>query len=218
MCLPSPEVDTSYQDWSMDQAEQARADEEARQAQIEAGLADIGAVFEGGTVGGVTYGGVQPYLDQREQAQKDYYLPQLQDQATNATKDLTYALQDAGLLTSTTAGERQADLGEQYALQEGNILAQIASDISGQETLLNQNRSSIEASLRASGDATAATNQALSSTQSFYNDMPELDPLAQLFAGITAGIGAASNGYQTGQVRAASTPQPLTTSYGRNVG
>ncbi len=232
MCFdpPAPEVDTSYTDWQKEQNDAARAEEEARQAEINSGLSQVEAIFEGGTytplnptdattpVQPVTYGGMQPYLDQREQAQMDFYMPQLDQQFQDTTRDLTFALNDAGLLTSSVAGDRQADLTEGYALEEGKILADIASDIAGQTTMMNQQRSSIENSLRASGDQTAAIDQSLASMDSFAQDAPTLDPLAPLFTSILQGIGAGYQGYQTGSTVRSTRPQPLTTSYGRNVG
>ncbi len=232
MCLPQPEVDDSYLTYQEEQNQIARDEEAARQAEIQSGLDQIAVMFEGGsyiplvptdapkgtTATEQVYGGMDDYLNQREEAQLDFYMPQLQDQFSNTTRDLTFALNDAGLLTSTTAGERQADLTESYALEEGRILADIASDIAGQQTMMNQQRSSIENALRASGDQSAAIDQSLAAMDAFAADQPTLDPLAPLFSSVLQGIGAGYQGYQTGSTVRSTRPAPLNTSYGRNVG
>lgn len=229
MCLPQPEVNDDYLQYQEEQAQAARDEEAKRQAEIQTGLDEIALIFEGGTAvpltqpgdgpaEPVTYGGIQPYLDQRERAMKDFYMPQLQDQFSNTTRDLTFALNDAGLLTSTVAGDRQADLTEAYAMEEGKILADIASDIAGQTSMINQQRASIENALRASGDQSAAIDQSLTALDTFASDAPTLDPLAPLFTSILQGIGAGYQGYQTGSTIASTRPAPLgSTSYGRNV-
>ena len=245
MCFGSPEIDTSYQDYEIAESERAREEEDQRQADIDAGMREIAAIFEGGSIVNTespdydgfysssnqylegegdqvpmtTYEGMQPILDQREQAQMDYYLPQLEDQKVSAEEDLVFALARAGLLDSTTAGERQADLSQEYALREGSLLADIASDIANEEAKMNNERASIEAGLQSTGDATQATNQALASYGTFAADQPTLDPLGDLFFGITEGIGAAKNAEEVANVQRISAPSPLSTSNaGRTVG
>jgi hypothetical protein len=204
----SPDVDTSYQDFSRQEAERTRAEEAARQARIREGMAGIERVFSG----------TQPILDQRRKAMEDFYLPQLDKKRDDGMRELTFALSRAGLLNSDTAGRRQATLGEDYSLEKAGILSDIDADVAGAKTGLNQQRASIEASLRSSGDATAATNQALSTTTTFRDDAPELNPLGDLFYGIAAGIGAQKQGEAVGKVRRTATPSPLNAGSGRNVG
>ena len=213
MCGKKPKVDTSYQDFARQQAEQARAEENARQARINDGLAQVRAVFEGGAGSG----GMQPLLAAREEALRGFYLPQLDQKRDKAAEDLTFALSRAGLLNSSSAGEKQADLGEAYSLEKAGVLGDIASDIAGTRTAMNQNRASIEAGLRASGDATAASNQALAAADTFRADSPKLSPLGDIFYGTAAGIGAARQGYDTGAVRRMMAPSPLRAGSGRNV-
>lgn len=216
MCL-NPKIDTSYQDFQIAEAERARAEEAARQARVKEGMANVAAVFDGGKIGETSYQGVQPLLSQYEGAARDYYLPQLDTQVGKARDDMTYALARAGLTNSSMAGTAQADLLDQVSQQRGSILSKIASDVAGQRTALNQNRLSVEAALRSTGDQTAATDQALAALTTFRADTPELNPLGNLFAGISAGIGAAQTGYQVGQIRRSVTPTALSYNAGRNV-
>lgn len=222
MCFGKPDIDTSYQDHAIEEAERARAEEEARQARVARGMGHIRSVFEGGshTDGDgntSTYEGFEPMLAQREEAQRNYYLPQLDRERERAQDNLTYSLARAGLLTSTTAGERQGELSEQYGLRRGQVLADIASDLAGTRQNINQQRAGIESALRASGDASAAANQALSTAVTFRNDMPTLSPIGNVFYGVSEGIGAANRAAEVDRIRRMSTPRPLNSNSGRVV-
>lgn len=205
----APKIDTSFQDFQIAESRNARTEEDARQARIAEGMEQIRAVFEGGTA---------PLMAQREQAQRDFYLPQLDRQKGRAKDDLTFALARAGLLNSSTAGERQADLGQDFALERGAALSRIASDISGRQTWMNQQRAAIEGGLRSSGDQTGATNQALAAMTSFSQDRPTMAPLGHLFAGVSEGIGSAQRGAEAERVRRTYGADPLRTQSGRVVG
>lgn len=232
MC--GPKVDTSYQDYNISEANRTRAEDDARKARIDEGMAQIAAIFEGGEYAPLTvmpsvvgentddkdykndvwkvsnpgtrgdatiYEGMQAILDQRDQAQRDFYLPQLDQSRDKAGDELTFALARAGLLDSTVAGSKQGELGEKYALERGSILSRIASDIAGTKTQMNQQRSALEAGLRASGDASQAAEAALTSAATFRQDQPTLDPLGHLLAGISEGIGAARTGAEVERIR-----------------
>lgn len=202
-----PKVDNSYQVFAQEEAERARAEEEARQARIADGMASIGNVFSG----------MQPVLDQRRQAMEGFYLPQLDEQFTDAKDDLTYALARAGQLSSSTAGQKQADLSRSFALNKASIEGDIQADLASTQTRMNQQRQGLEAALRASGDSTAASNAALQSAVTFREDIPKLNPIGNIFYGLAEGIGAVKNGYETGRIKALATPNPLNRGTGRVV-
>jgi hypothetical protein len=208
MCLSKPKVDTSYQDFAREEAERARAEETARQGRIATGMTSIANVF----------GGMQPVLDQRRQAMTDFYVPQLQQQFKTARDDLTFGLARAGQLTSSTAGQKQADLGQTFALNRANIDSTIAADQASTRGRMEQQRQALEAGLRSSGDATAASNAALSTATTFRQDAPTLNPLGHIFYGLSEGIGAARQGAATARIRALATPNPLTRGTGRVIG
>ncbi|WP_288927293.1 hypothetical protein [uncultured Maritimibacter sp.] len=165
-----------------------------------------------------TYEGMNPILGQREQAMKDYYLPQLEGKASDAKEALTFALARAGLLNSTTAGKRQADLTEQNALEKGSIMSKIASDVANTRSQMQQQRSAIESGLRSTGDASLAADQALNQAVTFRQDQPVMDPIANIFSGIVEGIGSVKSGYDAGRIKRLSTPTPLSSSSARVVG
>lgn len=274
MCFGGPEIDTRYQDFSISEAERARAEEDARQARIAEGMKHIAAIYEGGAyaapetmpevvnagavpatpdTGGIPgfpgatttsapaggtrnyandqwtvtdfgprgpetiFEGMQPILDQRRAAMEGYYRPQLDKEAERAKENLTFALARAGQLNSSTAGRRQGDLTEDMALEGGRLQSRIAQDIASTRTSAAGQRAAIEAALRSTGDASQAANQALQSAVTFRQDMPELSPLGQLFAGVAEGIGSVRQGYEAGRIRRLATPAPLTDGSGRTV-
>jgi hypothetical protein len=207
MCGGRPSIDTSYQDFAIAESERARAEEVARQARIAEGMTSIAGVFDG----------MQPVLDDRRAAMEGFYLPQLDKQFGTAKDDLTFALARSGQLTSSTAGKRQGDLSETFALQRAGIEGDIAGDVANTRNNMNQQRQSLEAALRASGDATAASNSALNTALTFRQDSPTLNPLGNIFLGAGQGIGAVQQGYDAGRIKALATPNPIGGGTGRVV-
>lgn len=205
MC--GPKIDTSYQDFMKEEAIRARGQEEARQARIGEGMGRIRTTFEG--MGDV--------LGQRRTAMEGFYRPQLDQQFRDAKDSLAFSLARAGQLASSTAGRRQGDLANAFALQGAALEGDIASDLASTQQRMNQQRAGIESALRASGDASSAADSALNTAVSFRQDQPALSPLGPLFYGLGEGIGAYRQGQQVGQVRRMATPSPLSAGTGRRV-
>lgn len=221
MCGGGPSVDYSYQNFQIAEAERARKEEEERKARIAAGMADIARVFEGGAAAdGTTYEGMDPVLSQRRAAMEGYYFPQLNKQFSDASEEMSYALARAGLHQSTAAGRKMADLNDKFGLAAGDLQAKIEGDQAQTRSRIQQQRGAIESALRASGDASAATNQALQSAVTFRQDMPELNPLANIFAGLADTVGGIYSSRENERIRRLATPAPLSRSgsSGRVVG
>ena len=208
MCFsPKPNVDTSHLDFQKEEAAAARAKEDERQARIAVGMGSISDAF----------GNMDPILAQRGEALSDFYNPQIESKFNKSKDELTFALARAGLLNSTTAGERQADLGNEFALQKAKVLGDIGADLSNTKGNIQRQQTAIEATLRASGDETAAANQALQSAVTFREDSPTFSPLGNIFAGIADGIGSYKAGRDVAQIQRAARANPLTYSSGRVV-
>ncbi len=206
MCF-KPKVDTSFLDFQKEEAEAARLKEDERQGRIAEGMESIAGVF----------GNMDPILAQRREALSGFYDPQLENKFKSGKDELTFALARAGLLTSTTAGERQADLGEEFALQKSKVLGDISADLSNTKSSMQAQRAAIEAGLRASGDQTAASNQALQSAVTFREDSPTFSPLGNIFASVAEGIGSFKTGRDVASIQRLARPNPLTYSSGRLV-
>ena len=210
----NPEVDNSALVFQQEEAARARAEEEARQARIAEGMTQIASIFEGD---GQT-SGMQPVLDQRRAAMEGFYVPQLENQYSDAKDDLTFALARSGQLNSSTAGKKAGDLSQAFALNRADLDSQIQGDIAATRTRMNNQRNSLESALRASGDATASTNAALAAATTFRQEVPTLSPIGNVFAGMAQGIGAVQQGYENGRIKRLSTPNPLGGGTGRVVG
>lgn len=161
--------------------------------------------------------GMQPVLDQRREALTEFLVPQLEDQYEDATDDLTFSLARSGQLNSSTAGTRGSDLAQAFALNRADVDSTIQGDVANTRSRMNQQRQSLEAALRASGDQTATTNNALATAGTFRQETPSLSPLPNVFQGLSTGIGAAQQGYESGRLRKMATPNPLGGGTGRVV-
>lgn len=157
-------------------AAQARADEVARQDRIRAGTSSINDTF--GQFDDEYFGGLR-------QSFVDYARPQLDDQMSDARKQLTFALARSGNLDSSTRGEQSADLQERYDLNLQDIADQGREYETTARNNVEQARGDLVAQLQLTGDNTGAANAALSRARALSTP-PTYSPLGQLFQDSTA--------------------------------
>lgn len=132
-------------------ANQAKADEAARQATVRAGTQQVNDTFSQFN---------DDYFNKQRENYLGFALPQLDDQYGKAQKTLTYALARDGNLNSSAQAYQNAELQKTYDTQRLGIADQ------GQN-YANQARSSVEdargnliSTLNATGDATQAAQSA----------------------------------------------------------
>jgi hypothetical protein len=165
-------------------AQQARFDESARQQRIATATAGINSDFQQFN---------DAFYNNRANAYSAYATPQLEKQYADARDELTYALSRGGLLNSTEAGRRQADLRTQYDRQRQAIVDQGM-------TLANQTRGDVEntRSSLISQAGTAADPGSIAATASdrvgVLTANPTFSPLAQLFSNVSGSLAAANRG------------------------
>ena len=193
MCFGA-KVDRSTQSQQQAEAAQARADEEARQARIRSGTAAVDNTFAGFD---------DAFYGKRRASFMDFYQPQLDDQFAKAREALTFALADAGLLNSSVAGQKTADLNKAYETQRGSILSKADADVNSLKGRIAGEKSTLVSQLNATGDAERVSNEALSRSSALYKDVPEYSPLGDLFSGIGTGIGAVAQRQNNDAVMAA---------------
>jgi len=154
------------------------AEEEARQGRITQGKENIDAAFAG--YGDDFYSGIaSDYMN--------YATPQIEDQYTDAMKNLRIALARSNQLQSSERLDRENDLKKRLAAQEvaaarkGQGMADtMRSNLANiKSNLLTQNASLADPTLIAS----TAANQIMANTQ-----VPEYNPLTNLFANATEGL------------------------------
>lgn len=162
-------------------ATETRATEERRQVDISDGRNRIDTTFRQFDDG---------FYGAREKAYSDYYMPQLGEQYDTALKELTFALSDAGLLSSSVAAQRTGDLERDYARRRQEITSSAKGVADQARGDVESARSELVQQLSATGDSQAAGNSAVSRAATLAAQ-PAFSPLAQVFQNTVAGIGAA---------------------------
>lgn len=189
-----PTVDNTIQQQLLAEAQAARQREEARQARITSGIQTINNTFA-------------PFDDNfykgRKTAFLDYYQPQLDDQFKDARDKLTYAFSRAGTLNSTMAADEAAKLGKKYTLQLGSLVNQADGDANGLRSQIENDKSSIIGQLNSTGDAQAASNDALARTKVLAQSAPAYSPLGDIFSGVGDAIGNYANANRNRQLYSA---------------
>lgn len=154
-------------------AEQRRREEEARR---EAAIAQGRELIES------QFGQFDDsYYDTLRQNYLDYYMPQLDTQYQRALESTTYDLARRGLLNSSAANRKLADLNEALAVQRGTIANQAedvaakqrAQVLADRDTLLNFNQSA--------ADAETVSERVGGVTDRLMSYAPQLTPLGQVF-------------------------------------
>jgi len=181
--LMGPKVDNSVLRQQQADASRARADEEARQGRIRQGTSAIDEAFAGFN---------DEFYKGRADAYQEYYEPQLQDQFGKARDSLTFALARAGLLNSSVAGEKQADLTKSFEDQRSQIISRALASVNDQRARIAGQKSALVGQLNTTGDSTQASQAALATSKQLAGEQPEYSPLGDIFAGVAAGIGNAA--------------------------
>lgn len=171
------------------EAELARQQEEARQAEIRQGREGINNTFAQFDDG---------FFGRNRQAFMDYAQPQLDEQFGDASKELTFDLARTGLLNSSVRGDKTSKLQRLYDQNNQQLTNEALSREQQQRNAIESSRSDLISLLQTTGDAQGATNQALSRASVLSAPQP-FSPLGQMFQDFTAGLGT-----QAAQERAAS--------------
>ncbi|MBG6227116.1 hypothetical protein IWQ55_000308 [Labrenzia sp. EL_208] len=161
-------------------ADEERRREQERQERIRSGTASVNSTFDGQFT--------DDFFTGREDAYVDYASPQLDQQHQSAQQDLAFALARGGTANSSVRAQKEAELAELYDVQKRQISDNAAAQANETRTAVEDARGDLIRTLNATGDATAASNQALARAQAL--SQPEAySPLEQLFVDFTAGLG-----------------------------
>jgi hypothetical protein len=131
------------------------------------------------------------YFQKQADAYTNYAEPQLNDQFGNATKQLTYALDRAGNLNSSTRGFQSGQLQKLYDTYDQQIKDQAVAQEGQDKSAVQTAQQNLINSLNATGDATGAANSATAqaaalSTPAAYS------PLTNLFTDFTNQLGTSA--------------------------
>jgi phage-related protein len=166
--------------FEMQQAQEARDQENARQARLTSGKQAIDDIFAGGGFDDAFY---KKYHDADLQNNTD----QLSAQYAKNLQDTKYALQRAGTYRSTVANQALDLLNRQNAIQQESFNTQADTDTAAVRSgILGQQQSAYN-QLYATEDPGVAANAATSAVQQGQAITPNLQPLGELFKPLVIG-------------------------------
>lgn len=173
------------------EAEETRRREEERQAMIRKGDAAIDNTFAQFDDAFYTGRG-QKYLD--------YAKPQLDDQLSDATKDLLVTLSRSGLSNSSVAANRRQKLEDMANEAERQVLDKGLSYQNQARSAVQSAKDDLRTQNMQMANPTLAANNAIARAQSL-TALPEYSPLGALFEGITSGLATQADLERRGQAK-----------------
>jgi hypothetical protein len=166
--------------FEMQQAQEARQKEADRQARLNVGKQAIDQLFSNANFGNAFY-------DKYQNAALDYNLPQLTTQYDKAKRDMTYDLARAGTLRSSAAGQAQAYLENENAVNEAAIRAKADADTAALRQSIASQQQQAYNQLYATEDPAVAANTATQSVANAQIAQPNMQPLGDLFKPLVIG-------------------------------
>lgn len=164
---------------SNDEAKRARKDEEARQARIRQGTTRIDNVFSKQFT--------PKFYQGQEQAYRDYAIPQLDKQHTEAGEQLGFDLARRGVLNSSMRADKEADLGELYDLNRQNVTDKAREAGTKARSSVEDARNDLVLTLQSTADASGAAKSALARASALSRP-PAYSPLEDAFLSFTQGL------------------------------
>lgn len=157
-------------------AEQARRDEEERQARIRQGTESIADTFS-------------QFDDDFYAGRKDAYVkfarPQLDEQVSDAKEQLIFALARNGTLDGSVRIDRMADIDKRYSEGLQDIESRGLDFATRARDDVENTRADIVSQLQVTGDAAGASNAALNRAVALSAPEP-YSPIEQLFTDATS--------------------------------
>jgi len=168
----------------MQQAQEAKDKENARQARLNQGKGAIDTIFGNANFDDSFY---NKYRD----AGLNYTLPQLNTQFSDAKRTAEADLARAGLLRSGAAGFVQNKLTEQQGVNEAALRTKADTDTSALRQSIAAQQQQAYNQLYATEDPTVAANTASSSAANAQLQQPSQTALGDMFKPIAIGLGSA---------------------------
>jgi hypothetical protein len=173
--------------FEMQQAEEAKQKEAARQARLEQGKQAVDAIFAGG-------GFDQGFYDKYKNAELGNAEDQLQTQYNKQQLQNRYSLARAGLSRSSAANQVKTDLSAQKDFQDTGIRAKADTDVATLRQGIQGQQQSALNQLYATEDPGVASETAAGMVKQGQLSTPNLQPLGELFKPMIIGsISAGQN-------------------------
>ena len=164
-------------------ASEQRAEQKAREARIAWGMKQVNSNFDKFD---------DNFFGKQNQAYLDYAMPQINQQYTQASNGLQYALARQGIGQSSIGNDRIAQLSGDYQLNRQAAVDKAREVTQNARRSIEDARSGVISDLYATADPAAAAKSALS--RATYLSTPQtFSPVGQLFATALDGL----NTYQS---------------------
>lgn len=163
------------------EARRARQEEEARQARVREGTANINQTFDGQFNNQYFAGIGDAFLD--------YANPQLAQQHQDANKQMVYDLARGGNLDSSTRATKGARLQETYTLGQQQLADQALSEQNKARNAVEDARAALISQVNATGDATGATNAARARAAALSQPAGSFSTIGDMFSQFTSQLG-----------------------------
>jgi hypothetical protein len=160
----------------------AQQQEAQRQARITQGQQGIDAAFAGFD---------DPFYQDYTNKYTGYYMPQLDDQYSDAVKRLTLQLAQSGNLTGSVGAKQLSDLQKYYDTQKLAVTNQASTATQGLRSNIDTRKSQLYADNRAAADPGSASAAAASAARALQPTAPS-SPLANVFADFFGNLGNAA--------------------------
>jgi hypothetical protein len=173
--------------FEMQQAAEAKQKEADRQARLSQGTAAVNSIFD------ASNDPTNPnYIDYNKynQAQLDYYQPQLQTQYEQAKRKLTYDLARGGTLRSKGAADAAGILNTENLTGDAALRAQADTSTANLRSTVQNEKQTALNQVFSTEDPSIAANTATSMVQQGAVAAPNLNPLGAMFSPIAVGATA----------------------------
>ena len=131
----------------------------------------------------------EDFFDQRQQSYLDYATPQINNQYSDAQKELTYALARSGKLASSSRADLASELQRQFDLQTQKAADDALNYRTQAQTSVEDARANLITTLNATGDADQAASSALARAQAL-SQPAAYSPLTDLFSSYVDALGS----------------------------
>jgi hypothetical protein len=179
-------------------ARQQRADEVARQERIKSGMSRIDQIFGGFN---------DAYYKKQGDAYSAYATPQLDRAYGDTRAQMIYALDRSGILPSSAAIKKNADLTNEFDQSRLDIANKAQTVSNDARSNVENVRGNLVNQLNATGDDSAAASAALRQATSLNQPQVNYSPLSGLFYNFAQGlqsIGSNSRNDYGGLIRSGS--------------
>jgi len=130
----------------------------------------------------------EDFYNGRKQSYLDYALPQLDQQAADARKQLTFALDRSGTLNSSTRAEKEAQLQRETDAARQGLYDKANATATDARGNVEAARADLIKMLSSTGDVEGAVNSALSRANAL-SAPTAFSPLSALFDNFTSALG-----------------------------